>query len=63
MRRLVWDFADRTYHIVGNLISRLILLPLGVAAQVVNTTNTISRVVIFDNSMSTEPVPTAQSMI
>ena len=28
MRRLVWAFAGRTYHIVGNLMSRLILLPL-----------------------------------
>ena len=25
MRRLVWAFAGRTYHIVGNLMSRLIL--------------------------------------
>ena len=24
MRRLIWGFADRTYHIVGNLVSRLI---------------------------------------
>ena len=24
MRRLVWAFADRTYHIVGNLMYRLI---------------------------------------
>ena len=23
MRRLIWAFAGRTYHIVGNLISRL----------------------------------------
>ena len=23
MRRLIWDFAGRTYHIVGNLMSRL----------------------------------------
>ena len=26
MRRLVWAFADRTYHIVGNLMSRLIFM-------------------------------------
>ena len=25
MRRLIWAFAGRTYHIVGNLMSRLIL--------------------------------------
>ena len=25
MRRLVWAFAGRTYHIVGNLMSRLII--------------------------------------
>ena len=24
MRRLVWEFAGRTYHIVGNLMSRLL---------------------------------------
>ena len=24
MRRLIWGFAGRTYHIVGNLVSRLI---------------------------------------
>ena len=24
MRRLIWDFAGRTYHIVGNLMPRLI---------------------------------------
>ena len=23
MRRLIWGFAGRTYHIVGNLMSRL----------------------------------------
>ena len=26
MRRLIWDFAGRTYHIVGNLMSRLKLI-------------------------------------
>ena len=28
MRRLIWAFAGRTYHIVGNVISQLFCIPL-----------------------------------
>ena len=37
MRRLIWGFAGRTYHIVGNLMSRLShkfqLSPTGTSLQ------------------------------
>ena len=39
MHRLVWAFAGRTYHIVGNLMSRLILLSMEVSASCITMVN------------------------